>query len=595
MEKSIDYIELVEQAQLGDKECLNRLAEAVRERLYAYVYRHTLTEDLTHDIVQESILKMLTALDNLKEADQFWPWLYKIALNQIRLRHRNAQHHRTVSDPDMDSHHNHKDCQEVIAGMVYDEFRETVFAAMRDLKPEHRSIINMRCYDQMHYSEIAKVIGRSEFAAQKLFFRAKKSLKKKLVRHGLGKGALLMALVLFGKLTAPSKAAAASISVTSATVKVSAAVSVAAIATSKTAIISLTTAGALTVGAMVATSGNDKALTAHKQDQPTTPYVTKQAAQAGKDNVERWYYYPPNGNGAVMMRFRSNTDGEQFYCQWLQNDQANYYKHNNVMYIRNCRLWADDLSVRRLPTDNPELIDFLSQVEGKTVPLEYVRHNGGGLLVIAKGDKDTGFSQVIHRYDASSEEYFRYNWQGKAKALDERDAMHKRGWTYFRIAGEINGKQVTGKGRIPFVYATSRTHRPWLELTAGQRIISEGSFAGLSRPWMGLHTIDTIRRDAAKQGIWFETGVLPDGSKAEVILTHNKNKLVYTIDMQADVVEKITFLSETGKLIGQLNFSYMQDIKTAGNKFAEPRRRSYRQSPRKGQGMLWLFELISDE
>jgi len=532
---------------------------------------------------------MLEAIDNLKEADQFWPWLYKIALNKIRLRHRNAQHHRTVSDPDMDSHYNHKDSQEVIAGMVYDEFRETVFAAMRDLKSEHRSIINMRCYDQMQYSEIAKVLGRSEFAAQKLFFRAKKSLKKKLIRHGLGKGSLMMALVLFGKLTAPSKAAAASISVTSATVKVSAAVSVAAIATSKTAIISLTTAGALTVGTMVATSGNDKALTAHKQDLPTTPYVTNQAAQAGKDNAERWYYYPPNGNGAVMMRFRTSTDGGQFYCQWLQNDQANYYKHDNVMYIRNYRLWADDLSVRRLPTDNPELIDFLSQVEGKTVPLEYVRHKGGSMLVIAKNEKGVGSSQVIHRYDTSSEEYFRYNWQGKAKAVDERDAMHKRGWTYFRIAGEINGKQVTGKGRMPFVYATSRTHRPWLELTAGQRIISQGGFTGLSRPWMGLHTIDTVRRDAAKHRIWFETGVLPDGSKAEVTLTYNETRLVYTIDMQADVVEKITFVSETGEFIGQLNFSYLQEVENIGNEFISPRKNGYE----KPRGIQWLFELIN--
>ena len=43
MKNTINYIELVQQAQLGDKECRNRLAEAVRERLYSYVYRHTLT------------------------------------------------------------------------------------------------------------------------------------------------------------------------------------------------------------------------------------------------------------------------------------------------------------------------------------------------------------------------------------------------------------------------------------------------------------------------------------------------------------------------------------------------------------------------
>src|SRR3989339_1006027 len=141
MEKSIDYVELAKQAQLGDKECLNRLAEAVRERLYSYVYRYTLADDLTNDIVQESILKMLETLGELREAEQFWPWLYKIALNKIRLHHRNRQNHRTVSEPDTNPSCN-RDSQEAIADMVYNEFREAVFAAMQELKPEHRSIIN---------------------------------------------------------------------------------------------------------------------------------------------------------------------------------------------------------------------------------------------------------------------------------------------------------------------------------------------------------------------------------------------------------------------------------------------------------------------
>ena len=73
----------------------------------------------------------------------------------------------------------------------------------------------------MSYSDIAEVMGCSEFAAQKLFYRAKGSLKKQLIRRGLGRGSLMIALTMYGRLTAPTKAAAASVSVTSATVKVS--------------------------------------------------------------------------------------------------------------------------------------------------------------------------------------------------------------------------------------------------------------------------------------------------------------------------------------------------------------------------------------
>lgn len=78
-----NYIELVEQAQLGDEQSLNRLAELARERLRVYVYRLTLSDDLTQDVLQESMLEMFKFLDKLEKADRFWPWLRRIAANKI--------------------------------------------------------------------------------------------------------------------------------------------------------------------------------------------------------------------------------------------------------------------------------------------------------------------------------------------------------------------------------------------------------------------------------------------------------------------------------------------------------------------------------
>jgi RNA polymerase sigma-70 factor (ECF subfamily) len=572
MEKSIDYVGLVQQAQLGDKESLNRLAEVVRERLYAYVYRYTLAEDLTGDIVQESILKMLEALGELREADQFWPWLCKIALNKIRLHHRKEQQHRKRPDPDMNHSQRHKDSQEVIAGVVYQEFRETVFAAMRELKPKHRSVINMRCYDQMQYSEIAKVIGCSEFAAQKLFFRAKKSLKKQLARHGLGKGSLLMALVLFGKLTAPSKAAAAGISVTSATVKVGAAASVAAIAASKTSILSLTTAGALTLGTIVATSGPGSGVVASGEKPTESSFIIPQAVQADKGSREYWYYYPSKANNTVMMQVKgSDAKGQNSYCQYLQNAEGNYYfdRQKNTVYIENCRQWQKDFSVWRLPTDSLQLSQFLTQVDGRKKLTEDVYRSQGGLLLVVKqpGKDNSGRLQVTRHYNVLGEDYFKYDWPANVKTFDNRDVMHKRGWTYFTVSGQIDGKEVKGTGRIPFVYAESKSHWPWMKLRIGGEVFVDKEFIGLGRPWAGLHTIDTVRRDAAEKRIPFETKLRASDRKAQVILTKESGKITYTIDMGKDIVEQIEF---AGHRKGQLLFEYVQEFDDLDNELAEP-------------------------
>ena len=119
---------------------------------------------------------------------------------------------------------------------------------MKQLKDSHRAVLTMRCYDNMKYSEIAELMGSSELGARMLFLRAKKSLGKHLSRRGLGSGALLTALVVFGKVTAPTKAAAAQIAVTAATTQVGVTASVIGVVASKATLLTLTAAGAIAVG-----------------------------------------------------------------------------------------------------------------------------------------------------------------------------------------------------------------------------------------------------------------------------------------------------------------------------------------------------------
>jgi len=274
--------------------------------------------------------------------------------------------------------------------------------------------------------------------------------------------------------------------------------------------------------------------------------------------------------------------------QWLQDEYANYYNHKDTISIRNSRCWQSDLSVWRLPTDGPEFTYFLSRVEGISIEMEYVPNNERGLLVIASS-KEAGERNcwITRHYNVMDEDYFQSDWPKDTPTIDNRDPMHRRGWTYFKITGQINGKEIRGRGRMPFVYSASQRHWPWVVLKAGENIVNEVSFAGLSRPWMGLHTVDTIRRDAAQKRIWFETRYDKRTDKAQVILKPGNVQIVYMIDMEKDVIESITFSGDKG---GQLKFDYLQDIDSVGSEFAEPIRKSRLQEG--SEGMLWLLQLV---
>jgi hypothetical protein len=474
----------------------------------------------------------------------------------------------------------------------------------------------MRCYDRMPYSQIAKVMGCSELGARALFYRAKKALAKKLSCYGMGKGALLAALVLFGKLTATSKEAAAGVCVAPATVKVGVPAALTAAAGSKTTIVCIVTAGALGVGALMATSGPDKTMAAPDQNLAANPASAFAAKTAG----EYWYFFPEGTNAPVMTRFMSGSSSAgQSSCRWMQDAQANYYfdirKH--TVFINNYRRYNRDLSVWRLPTDPPELTKFLSEVEGRRPPLEYVSADGPGLMAVVQQGKNGSSLWTTRHFHVLKEEYFRSSWPAQAKLVDNRDPMHKRGWTYFKISGHIGGEMVLGSGRMPFVYDAAGENYPWLRLEAGNRlrIVDNGSeavlydsgggvvagyqgctfFEGLPRPWMGLHTIDIVRRDAAEKGVWFETTFEPGEEKAKVMLSCKQGKLVYTIDMQTDVVERIRISTSEGRT-GELRFSYLQDIEQAGGRFVEPQVGSYYGRKREqGPGLLWLVHLVNGD
>jgi hypothetical protein len=228
--------------------------------------------------------------------------------------------------------------------------------------------------------------------------------------------------------------------------------------------------------------------------------------------------------------------------------------------------------------------------------------------------------RINRHLNVLSEEYFQFSWPESTPLIDDRDAMHRRGWTYFKIEGQVAGRSVSGSGRLPFIHAAARAHHPWLELSvggrpafvdtpAGARIydraghvkakLAGGSFfAGLPRPWVGLHAIDTIRRDAAEQHLPFDT-IYDSSTGCATITVHADDlTLIYTVNMKTDVIETIAFSTNTTPApthLGEIRFTYLQEADGAADAFATPADVRPGSTPQQEAGMLWLRRLIVQE
>ncbi len=609
MNGQVDIIQLVELAQRGDKLSLERLAGIAGERLRVYVYRLTQDNDLTQEIVQESLLEMCKVLGKLQRSDRFWSWLYGIATNKLHRHYRTEKALQHAAASEERRRGSMKERQGGFENLVGQELKQIVSTAMQKLRTRHKAVLIMRCYDEMSYSEIAESMGCSEFSTRMLFMRAKQALHKELSRNGFGKGSLLAALVIFGKMTAPSKAAA-QVTVSAAAMKAGLLATTVGVVTTKTALLSLTAAGVVTAGAVMATSGPANTNRPTNATRVVSPFGTTSGT-----GQSYWFYFPAEPDGPMMLRATSGADPANPDHRVLQNAYGNYSYEGKTVQIENYRMWMNDLSVFALPTDGVAMRDFLTRMRGREPEMQSVDAKGRGLLItVERSAQGQNAQPWTMRYgNVLKEDYFQSDWRSDATIVDNRDAMHKRGWTYFRVQGQLNGRNVTGTGCIPFIYATARDHYAWLKLSIGGNLILADSdigayildarnttlskygrgsfFKGLSRPWMGLHTMDTIRRDAAERQVPFRTTVLPDGKDVQVMLIRNQTKLVYTIDLKNDLVKSIAFfVGETPT--GQFDFEYLQDLPAARSEFIAPRSTSYRGSQSQDEGILWLVRLV---
>jgi RNA polymerase sigma-70 factor (ECF subfamily) len=553
---------------------------------------------------------MYKIFGQLRDSDRFWPWLCKIALNKVRSHSKTRTRRRHLLQKHAEELSRKPLNLEGLANVINNEIKQAIFHAMSKLTDRQKAALSLRCYDDMSFSQIAEVMGVSELNSRLLFYRAKKRLQKQLFKSGFGKKSLLPALIIFGKMTAPNEAVAAQICVTSATLGVGAIATTIAVATTKTAL-TLTAGGAITLGLITTASLNqskDASQPLYEQTHADSSITSENA------DIEGYYYYPKGSNGPVMMRLSVSTEDAAY--QVLQNDNGNYFLENmgQRVIVRNNHYWNPDLSVMLLPTDSEELAAFAGNI-GNWQPNPSVNFSITRDLLIA-ATKQMGTNNItfsVQDYDALMEERFQYNWPAQSTVVDKRDSIHQRGWCYFTMKGTFKNRKISGLGQIPFKYPVSQTRPAWFALKIDDVIVlldrdkrailknSSGSMSsypsqtflmGLNKPWMGLHCIDMVRRDAALNKIKYKTEMLSGKTKCKVSLLQTKGTIEYTIDMYKDLIEEISFLDEFGSVCGNITFEYTEVAPTNNELFRKPVLNKYPTSIKR-ERIHWLAELVA--
>ena len=186
---------LIRRAQHGDADAFEQLLLEHQKNVYNLCYRMAGNPDDAMDLSQETFLRAWRCLDQYQFASAFSTWLYRlcsnICIDFLRRRRRQQTVPLTFEDADGEEQtYAVPDAQPLPEEQVELKLtRETLAAAMAQLLPEHRAVLQLRVVNEMSYEQIADVLDIQIGTVKSRLSRARNQLKKILERGNLSRRA----------------------------------------------------------------------------------------------------------------------------------------------------------------------------------------------------------------------------------------------------------------------------------------------------------------------------------------------------------------------------------------------------------------------
>jgi len=183
---ALDYdAELMLRVKDGDGSSFGVLLDKHRLSVVHFLYRMVQNQAVAEELAQEVFLRVYRSRSTYEPTAKFTTWLFRIAthlaLNAIR-DGKNEKFEQRLDDDswDLPVRQVSDTRPNVEHAMVYQARLEEVRRAVAGLPEKQRAAVLMHKYEEMEYSQIAKVLNCSESAVKSLLFRAYETLRARL-------------------------------------------------------------------------------------------------------------------------------------------------------------------------------------------------------------------------------------------------------------------------------------------------------------------------------------------------------------------------------------------------------------------------------
>ncbi len=179
---AVDF-ELIRRAQSGDAAAFNEVVQSYRRRILGTVARLINRPEEVEDVGQEVFLRLYFSLDQLRTAEMFEPWLYRLTVNacyDFLRKHRRRPEARmadlseqqiVMADAAASSRVDHELGQK-------QQVRETVESLLSGLSEADRLLLVLKEVEGLSLREMEKIYDVNENALKVRLFRARQRVLK---------------------------------------------------------------------------------------------------------------------------------------------------------------------------------------------------------------------------------------------------------------------------------------------------------------------------------------------------------------------------------------------------------------------------------
>jgi RNA polymerase sigma-70 factor (ECF subfamily) len=184
----VDF-ELIERARSGDDGAFNQIVQSYRKRILGTIARLIGRPEDVEDVGQEVFLRLYFSLDQLRTAEVFEPWLYRLTVNAAYdyLRRQRRRQESRMSDL---SEQQVMLADAVEGGKRRDEqqyrtrIREMVQSLLEKVSEEDRILLTLKEVEGLSLKELEKIYHVSENALKVRLFRARQRVLKAFESEG---------------------------------------------------------------------------------------------------------------------------------------------------------------------------------------------------------------------------------------------------------------------------------------------------------------------------------------------------------------------------------------------------------------------------